>query len=144
VTHPKQLDSVISTIASTWANNDPMAAIDWLKTLPKTKATLQAASNTAVRMGQTDPLGAIAVLDTLPGNNKANFISNIVTNWANRDFDGAKNWIMQQDDLGKLQQVLPVMPNTARAGINKNPPPSSTSTTQMAQSPLWSSAPARD
>jgi hypothetical protein len=107
VTHPKQLDSVISTIASTWANNDPMAAIDWLKTLPKTKATLQAASNTAVRMGQTDPLGAIAVLDTLPGNNKANFISNIVTNWANRDFDGAKNWIMQQDDPGKLQQVLP-------------------------------------
>ncbi|MDB2673839.1 hypothetical protein N9Y81_02670 [Akkermansiaceae bacterium] len=118
VTNPRQRDSIISTIASSWAANDPGAAIDWLKTLPKTKATIQAASNAAVQMSQTDPLGAIAVLETLPGTSRQNFLSNIVNNWSNRDFEGAKNWIIKQDDPATLQQILP---NVLSNWVNRDP-----------------------
>ncbi|MEN8784697.1 MAG: hypothetical protein ABF379_10065 [Akkermansiaceae bacterium] len=107
VANPHQRDSLISTIASSWSAKDPKAAIDWLKTLPKTKSTIQAASNATVQMSQTDPLGAISILETLPGTGRQNYLSNIVNQWANRDFEEAKNWIINQDDPVTLQQILP-------------------------------------
>ena len=97
----------ISNIANSWAQKDPQGALAWLDTMPANRSRMQAYQNVAYQLGATDPVTAIQLLQKTPARSRQHILPSILSQWASRDFDAAKNWITTQDDPILLKNSLP-------------------------------------
>ncbi len=88
----------ISNIVHSWSQKDPQAAIAWIGTLKPGQAKTQAYQTVGSSLAINDPQAAIQLAEGLPSNYVKSMIPNILNQWANQDFDAAKNWLTSQDD----------------------------------------------
>lgn len=94
----QQRSSLISGIANSWIKQDRAAGLAWLESLPSSQARAQAYNSALYQLTQQDPVAATGLLDKLPLNSRAQAIPNIASQWAQKDFAAARDWVTGLDD----------------------------------------------
>jgi hypothetical protein len=93
-TDSAEFRSIASTLASAWANQDPKAGGDWLKSLPAGEAREMAVSSFVSAAAHSQPEVAAAWATTLSDENqRRTMVQMTFTQWAEQDAARAERWL---------------------------------------------------
>ena len=102
----QQRSNLINAISSHWMQKDPDAAFAWIQNLPGSQAKTQALSNAFRQLLHQSPDRVAPLLDQLPPGNQSQLVSGMIHQWANKDFQSAKQWLTKQSNPQILERGL--------------------------------------
>jgi hypothetical protein len=92
---PAMAATAVSIVASTIARTDPAYAVEWLRGLPQGNARDMAVQNAAYPVAGLDPKLAIGLIGLISNeNSRANAACTVVSQFALKDAEGAKAWVV--------------------------------------------------
>ena len=118
-------------VMETWMNQDPQAAMTWLKELPDGNERANLAQSVLFLTYQHDPLHAIELALMIPqGTARDLALNSVAISWAASDPEGAFAWAIEQSDERVQRTTLKLVasqwlnadPNGANQSIASIPP----------------------
>ena len=105
----EQRNDVLSSIVSFWAQKDPQTALVWLDGQSSSEIKTKGYELVATQIAATDPLAAIQLIEKNLGSTGQSALSGIISQWANKDFDAAKNWFTSQPNPATFAAIFPTI-----------------------------------
>jgi hypothetical protein len=100
-------DSAVGSIASSWARRDPVAAAEWLQSMPESNGRTSGLQQVANRWAQADPVSASEWIATLPqGETRDSAATALINHIQNDDPEMAIAWSENLTNPDQRQQSL--------------------------------------
>ena len=100
-------DSAVGSIASSWARRDPVAAAEWLQSMPESNGRTSWLQQVANRWAQADPVSASEWIATLPqGETRDSAATALINHIQNDDPEMAIAWSENLTNPDQRQQSL--------------------------------------
>ncbi|MEZ5325054.1 MAG: hypothetical protein R3F19_08315 [Verrucomicrobiales bacterium] len=100
-------DNAVSSIASSWARRDPVAAAEWVQSMPDSNGRNNGLQTVADRWARVDPVGASEWIAALPAGESRDFAASaLINNIQNDDPEMAIAWSENLTNPDQRQQSL--------------------------------------
>jgi hypothetical protein len=97
----------LATVVETWMNEDPGAALNWLRQLPDDFAKSDVLTALTRSLSDDDPGPALEVAAMMPaGKARDSALTKVINNWGEKDFTGALAWAQQLQETALRQNLL--------------------------------------
>lgn len=103
----------LQMLTSAWAQRSPEDALNWLLANPN-RTTARAVGQAGMNLAAANPAAAIAYLERVPGELRANWLSAVAEGYAQKDARAAATWVAQhRGEAGYDAAVAAVAARTA-------------------------------
>ena len=98
-------EDILCAIMTAWVNQQPDAALDWVKSQPDSESKTTALETCIGELAKKDVPRALALAESLPeGTGRNMVIVGLFNDWAVRDPKAATNWVESADSRPEIMQ----------------------------------------